>query len=110
MPRSGLSVERHPSGCGWHVVHALSRVPFGFTVRLRVQAQEAAGALYATGVDFTVAAGAPLRAHPQWAQAAAVAARWKELARDCCHDGGHYSPYTYAMSGRCSGTGQPRPS
>lgn len=74
MPRSGLSVERHPSGCGWHVVHALSRVPLGFTVRLGAQAQAAADALYATGVDFTLPAGAPLRVHPDWASAAAAMA------------------------------------
>jgi len=65
MPQSGLSVERHPSGRGWHVVHASSRAPLGFTVRLRAQAQAAAGDLYATGVDFTLPAGAPLRAHPK---------------------------------------------
>ena len=83
-------------------------VSLGFTVRLRAQAQVAADALYATGVDFTLPAGAPLRAHPKWASVAAVTARWKEFARDCCHGGEHYSPRTYAMSGRCSGAGQPR--
>ncbi len=108
MPRSGLTVEKHPSrGCGWRVVHDLSRLPFGFSVRLRRQATAAARALYGTGVDFTQPA-ARLKADPNWLKAGKVAARWDQLARDCCHRGEHYSPYTYAMDGRCSGAGAPR--
>jgi hypothetical protein len=104
VPRSGLTVEQHPApGCGWQVVHDLSRLPFSFQLRLRRQAD----ALYGTGVDFT-ASVTVMKAHPQWPEAARLSAEWDRRSRGCCDAGEHYSPFTYAASGRCYGGGQPR--
>lgn len=109
MLRSGLTVEKYPSrGCGWLVVHDLSRLPLGFNVRLRRQAGAARDALYDTGVDFTQTADR-LKADPNWRKSGAVASWWARAAQACCHGGEHYSPYTYAMDGRCSAdAGKPR--
>jgi hypothetical protein len=91
----GLAVQRHPApGCGWLVVHAASRMPFGFAVRLKRHAETAAAETAGT-----------LKASPQWRAAAQVSGRWGELARQCCAGGEHYSPLTYAAGGRCSGPG-----
>lgn len=105
---SGLLAERYPvDGNGWRVVHEQSRQSLGFNVRLRRQAEDAMRDLYATGVDFTRPAG-ELKKDPAFTQAARVIETWKQRARACCHDGEHYSPYTYALNGRCSGDGKPR--
>jgi hypothetical protein len=110
MPESGLIIVQHHSGRGWEVVHELSRLPLGFTVRLRRHATAAASDLYRTGVDFTLPV-AQMKAGPRWPKAGRVSARWKQMTVTCCHGGEHYSPMTYALDGRCTGpmsNGKPR--